>query len=42
MARPDGTTEGFNVDLAEAIAKRLKPVGDVVIDPNQPKPVAAQ
>jgi polar amino acid transport system substrate-binding protein len=32
MARPDGTTEGFNVDLAEAIAKRLGRPGLRVVD----------
>lgn len=26
---------------AEAVAKRLKPVGEVAVDPSQPKPVAA-
>ena len=26
---------------AEAVAKRLKPVGEVVVDPNQPKPAAS-
>ena len=26
---------------AEAIAKRLKPVGEVAVDPNQPKPAAS-
>src|SRR5688572_30963921 len=25
----------------EAIARRLKPVGEVVVDPNQPKPAAS-
>jgi cytochrome c5 len=29
------------VESAEAIAKRLKPVGEVVIDPNAPAPVPA-
>ena len=36
-----GVEKGNPAMSEEAIAKRLKPVGEVVIDPNQPKPVAA-
>ena len=35
------TAKGNPAMSEEAIAKRLKPVGEVAVDPNQPKPEAA-
>ena len=32
MARPDGTTEGFNIDLADEIARRLGRPGYEIVD----------
>lgn len=39
-ARVD-TSEGNPALSEEAVAKRLKPVGEVVVDPSQPKPAPA-
>ena len=36
-----GVDPGVAVHSEEAIAKRLKPVGEVVVDPNQPAPAPA-